>query len=64
MPFFTPPLIDLMRSGKIEPITAMGVNSSLQPADTVEGLGELNIPLQMATNATIATILTIATFNY
>ena len=39
--FLTSPLIGLMRSGKIEPITPMGVNSSLQPADTVEGLGEL-----------------------
>ena len=56
-----PPLIDLMRSGKIEPITAMGVNSTLKPANTEEGLGGLNFPLQMATNATIATIATIST---
>ena len=46
--FFDAPLIGLMRSGKIEPITSMGVNSSLQPANTLEGLGELNITLQMA----------------
>ena len=46
--FLTSPLIGLMRSGKIEPITSMGVNSSLQPANTLEGLGEVNITLQMA----------------
>ena len=46
--FWRLPLIALMRSGKIEAITRMGVNSSAQDADTVEGLGEVNIPLQMA----------------
>ena len=32
----SPHCIGLMRSGKIEPITSMGVNSRLQPPDTVE----------------------------